>query len=263
MSHSNRLTIAQVRDLGRLIGDVRAITHDLVEQRRVLVDGACALLGADEGFFAQFADWQQGKNPVTVQTVPGSVVDPLVTRFTAEFYAEHAVAQDAMAKALFDATSGGPATTTVTWSDARDTYSSRQFPAFYEILRAMHFTDVIDPVVVDDQGNLIALSLHRLGKSRPFTPRQKKLCQLLAEELRWLKDTGRLNLQQVIKAPRLTPRLREVHGLLVSDLSSKEIAYRMKLSRHTVREYVARLYRIMGVNSRAEYLIRAMRGRQG
>jgi len=40
--------------------------------------------------------------------------------------------------------------------------------------------------VTDADGNLVTLSLHRIGaRSRTFTPRQKRLAKVLAEELRW------------------------------------------------------------------------------
>jgi DNA-binding CsgD family transcriptional regulator/GAF domain-containing protein len=48
----------------------------------------------------------------------------------------------------------------------------------------------------------------------------------------------------------LTPREREVAALVVDGLADREIAERLFLSRHTVSQYVKRIYRKLGVDSR-------------
>jgi DNA-binding CsgD family transcriptional regulator/GAF domain-containing protein len=48
----------------------------------------------------------------------------------------------------------------------------------------------------------------------------------------------------------LTPREREVAVLVVDGLADREIAQRLYLSRHTVSQYVKRIYRKLGVDSR-------------
>jgi DNA-binding CsgD family transcriptional regulator/GAF domain-containing protein len=48
----------------------------------------------------------------------------------------------------------------------------------------------------------------------------------------------------------LTPRESEVAVLIVEDLSDREIAERLCISRYTVHQYVRSIYRILGVSSR-------------
>jgi DNA-binding CsgD family transcriptional regulator/GAF domain-containing protein len=48
----------------------------------------------------------------------------------------------------------------------------------------------------------------------------------------------------------LTPREREVAGLVVDGLADREIAERIYLSRHTVAQHVKQIYRKLGVDSR-------------
>jgi DNA-binding CsgD family transcriptional regulator len=48
----------------------------------------------------------------------------------------------------------------------------------------------------------------------------------------------------------LTPREQEVAGLVADGLTDREIAERLYLSRHTVSQYVKRIYRKLGVDSR-------------
>lgn len=48
----------------------------------------------------------------------------------------------------------------------------------------------------------------------------------------------------------LTPREREIAALVVDGLADREIAEQLHLSRHTVSQYVKRIYRKLGVDSR-------------
>jgi DNA-binding CsgD family transcriptional regulator len=48
----------------------------------------------------------------------------------------------------------------------------------------------------------------------------------------------------------LTPREREVATLVVEWLADREIAERLYLSHHTVSQYLKRIYRKLGVDSR-------------
>jgi DNA-binding CsgD family transcriptional regulator/GAF domain-containing protein len=59
----------------------------------------------------------------------------------------------------------------------------------------------------------------------------------------------------------LTPREREVAALVVDGLVDREIAQRLYLSRHTVSQYVKRIYRKLGVDSRVA-LTRLLLGRR-
>lgn len=52
-------------------------------------------------------------------------------------------------------------------------------------------------------------------------------------------------------AVELSPREREVLGLICDDLNDGDIAERLKLSRNTVRNHVARIYAKLGVNRRS------------
>ncbi len=58
----------------------------------------------------------------------------------------------------------------------------------------------------------------------------------------------------------LPPSLTAVAELLVAGLSDKEITQRTELSLSTVRTYVARLYRRVGVHSRSELMARVAAG---
>lgn len=54
----------------------------------------------------------------------------------------------------------------------------------------------------------------------------------------------------------LSPRLEQTLRHLLNGASEKEVANRLKLSKHTVHVYVKALYRRYGVSTRAELLAR-------
>jgi two-component system response regulator DesR len=60
-------------------------------------------------------------------------------------------------------------------------------------------------------------------------------------------------------ASPLSPREREVLGLLASGATNREIAAKLHLSPHTVKEHTGKLYRKLEVRNRAEAVQRAER----
>jgi two-component system response regulator DesR len=57
----------------------------------------------------------------------------------------------------------------------------------------------------------------------------------------------------------LSPRERQVLGLLTTGATNREIAERLHLSPHTIKEHTSGLYRKLGVRNRAEAVQRAER----
>jgi DNA-binding NarL/FixJ family response regulator len=56
------------------------------------------------------------------------------------------------------------------------------------------------------------------------------------------------------KLEQLQPRLKKVMKLLLEGDSEKQVALKLKLSPHTIHEYVKDLYSELGVSSRGELL---------
>jgi ATP/maltotriose-dependent transcriptional regulator MalT len=57
----------------------------------------------------------------------------------------------------------------------------------------------------------------------------------------------------------LSGREREVVGLIAGGATNREIAQRLYLSPHTVKEHTSAIYRKLGVRNRAEAVKRAQR----
>jgi DNA-binding NarL/FixJ family response regulator len=59
---------------------------------------------------------------------------------------------------------------------------------------------------------------------------------------------------------RLAPRYRRTFDLLLTVLSEKQIAAELGLTPASLHEYVKAIYRILGISSRAELMVRAFKG---
>lgn len=85
-----------------------------------------------------------------------------------------------------------------------------------------------------------------------FTPRDAYLADLCLSEMAWPFTPDMNYTDPAIE--RLQPRLKKVMKLLLEGDSEKQVAYKLKLSPHTIHEYVKDLYAELRVSSRGELL---------
>jgi DNA-binding CsgD family transcriptional regulator len=98
-----------------------------------------------------------------------------------------------------------------------------------------------------------ALGLYRRRGRHAFSQREQVLAELFWQHFPWPeRETGKRQL--VDHSVPLTPREREVVSLLVKGDSRKQVALKLKLSEHTIADYLKEIYRKFQVRSRAELL---------
>lgn len=85
----------------------------------------------------------------------------------------------------------------------------------------------------------------RAARDRPFTDEDREVLHLVHLGIGAFFDLQRT---------RLTPRMRETLEILLTGASDKEIAARLDLSLHTVRQYVKTILRVHDVTSRAQLI---------
>jgi DNA-binding NarL/FixJ family response regulator len=72
-----------------------------------------------------------------------------------------------------------------------------------------------------------------------------------------------LKIQHTGGMARLTPREREVVRLVADGMRNQEIAARLNLTEHTVRNYMLRIFDKLGISSRVELVLYAFSGAEG
>jgi len=98
--------------------------------------------------------------------------------------------------------------------------------------------------------------LHRPLGDKAFSVRDRRIIWLFLREIR------RLLGNKLVRFGRpnpygLSPRMRQVLSLLAEGQSEKQVAETLKISPHTVHDYVKMLHRRLGVSSRGELLARS------
>lgn len=61
------------------------------------------------------------------------------------------------------------------------------------------------------------------------------------------------------ETPVLTPRLRQVLSLVAEGYSTAEVARELRLSKHTVKNYMERIFQRLGARDRTEAVAIALR----
>jgi DNA-binding CsgD family transcriptional regulator len=103
---------------------------------------------------------------------------------------------------------------------------------------------------------LMALCIFRpWDHPQRFTPRERLLLDTLHEGLAWLYRSES-TLERLNRATALTPRLKQTLDLLLAGDTERRVAQRMRISIHTVHDYVKALYQHFGVSSRSELMAR-------
>ncbi len=95
----------------------------------------------------------------------------------------------------------------------------------------------------------------RIGREKPrFTSGEQALLDLVHGEMSWIYQSDLALMPS--QTQTLSPRQRETLELLLAGFSEKQIAANLRLSRHTVHDYVKALHRRFQVCTRSELLAR-------
>lgn len=251
MAKSRRLTLAQVRAVGRLVDECRERGDNPRAWKAHLLDGLARLV--------------PGAYLTTGELGPPGPTGPRMLAFddlgatpALRAWQERVQAGEYGANPVGLLVAGLPGRCKT--RRRRDVMTDREWygSAFY--------TDWTSPTRIDDGilslylldgGGAFMISPTRATGDRPFERRDAKLVHLLQLEL--APHLGRSLATSGDPAARLSPRLRQTLDCLLDGDSEKEAALRMGISAATVREYVQALYRQFGVTTRAELMAHFLR----
>jgi DNA-binding CsgD family transcriptional regulator len=100
----------------------------------------------------------------------------------------------------------------------------------------------------------------RVGRPA-FTERDRVVVHVIFQQVDWLHRHGS-DVPAGEHVLRLSPRERQVLVLLLGGDSRKEVAHKLRLSEHTVGDYLKKIYKHFAVSSRAELLAYFIAGGQ-
>jgi len=104
-----------------------------------------------------------------------------------------------------------------------------------------------------------AAGFHRSSGKPPLAERERMIVHAIFQQVDWLHREG-TNVKAQDHVIQLSPRERHVLCFLLTGDSRKEIAAKLKLSEHTVGDYLKQIYKRFTVNSRSELLAQFIAG---
>lgn len=254
MSHSKTLTLQDLRNVFRILGDARELKHDKMQQEQVIVDGLCRILGASLGWASGFNGFVPGRTTQIEHFVPGEIQDRKVLQTIEQWSMLHCLDEDPMvslscpSRKNADVTCRSKKITTTQWARME----------IYEAVVAP--IDAVDSLVLwfryPKSDRVRGYAMQRLGNQREFSDKDVEIARLFAEELYVLFSEDHLEPGGQIEA--LPKRLQKVLPSLLGDKSQKQIAIETGLSYHTVRSYTRELYDLLGVGSRQALIARVL-----
>lgn len=119
-----------------------------------------------------------------------------------------------------------------------------------------HF--IVSAYPLQDAGYSAIGMYRRIGKPA-FSKRDRLLVHLVCQNVDWLHRDG-ADVPAAEKVIELSPRERQVMMLLMAGDGRKQVAQKLKLSEHTIGDYLKAIYRKFGVTSRSELLSQFISG---
>jgi DNA-binding CsgD family transcriptional regulator len=250
MRKSGRVRFRDVRSAYRLVHDCCDVGHDPKAWPALLVAGVAQLVDAQIGIAAEIGF--AGSPPVSTSYADMGWSSPK----DRDFWANHCLIEQNFREESsfqkFAAFRGRLITRSREQLVAdEDWYKSAEFNRNH---RTVGMDDrLASSAKVDHSSTLFTLILLRPVNRERFGARERRVVRMFHHEV-----AGHLGKSLVREAGGffhdLPPRLRRALRYLLEGDSQKQMACRMGLSRHTVHEYVTKLYGHFGIGSRGELM---------
>lgn len=260
MAQAKTISVGDAAALFELMGKLAETPSDLTRRREVALKGLMSLVPARVGIMATVDGLRRGAPPRSWKLV--SIVEvgwsSAAERAVFHRFMDATRWRDPFLDAFVQLDDGDVVTSSRDLLvEDRDWYSS---PHVHEVRKACNVDHCIYSANYLPQGMAAFIVLHRAwGDSTPFSARDRNLVQLFHTSLAWMYRADPV-LSGRVAAKSLPPRLEATLEHLLTGKSEKQIAAALKLSRHTVHDYVKAIYRRYGVSTRAELLAMHLHG---
>lgn len=247
---------SDVAGLLRLLNRLHTTPASEAPRPRLLLQGACELLGAPLGLaligMPENGAWRADA-AVHIHGRDAHSVRPLVASFIGHQPADPALRK--LLKKLQRRTEQSPLTAARADLIKNDAWYNGGHVR--EVRRALRIDDALYSACRLASGQVACVTLCReWDDRRKFNRRDRQTLHLLHEHTAWVHNDE--HSPASFESLPLSPREKQTLWKLLAGRGEKQIAAEMRLSRNTVHHYVKSIYRHFGVSSRAELLARWM-----
>jgi DNA-binding CsgD family transcriptional regulator len=253
--------IHAARRVIRLVGEVREIGRGTPAAREHLVGRLLVELGAAVGGAVRDEQFRVGgKNGCVEATLAGFDASTLTVYRAHDV---HGSDINPLLRAIMTAPrerGDDGSVLTATHRERVPTRAWERSPWVNEYARPAHVAHFLGSIRFMGVARGQGLGFMRAMGDRPFGDEEKAFLHLVNHECPALfAGMSGPESVRVLPPEQLAPRVRETLEHLLEGEPDKEIAARLGISPHTVRQYVKTIYRTFGVSSRAQLIAR--RGR--
>jgi DNA-binding CsgD family transcriptional regulator len=239
------ISVDRARRAVRLLGEARELGVGSEAARKHLLGGIAAEIGVAIGGAVDDRAYRiggsQGCARVTLTGFDPQTFDV--------YYAHHreGSAVNPVHRAIISLRAQGAAPEAVcaTSSELVDRRTWERAPWVAEIVRPARVEHFLTAVRFVASDAVQGFGFMRAANDPPFSDDDRAFVHLVRSECTLFGDE-----------PALAARARETLGWLLRGASDKEIAFEMRLSVHTVHQYVKTVFRAYGVSSRAQLFAR-------
>jgi DNA-binding CsgD family transcriptional regulator len=252
MCRFDLLSQADVGGVLRLVGEVAELPHEKTARRTHVLGALLKMIGGRSAVAMEMALAHEGPFARAGTVVNINTSSESEARGSELYLIHNSPADPALHEFL---AARGQTVTMLRAVDDKTWYRS----AHYDIVRRPFDIDhsLYCRLTLPD-GCDMAVGLQRCPGDPLFTERDKAIVHLLHTHAPHVYAASRTSADA--KLQQLAPRLRPVLRYLMQGDADKDIAAKLKLSRHTVHRYAQAIYREFGVHSRAELLAKHGRG---
>jgi DNA-binding CsgD family transcriptional regulator len=250
MFHYDAVREADMGALLRLVGEVTELPADKTVRRTHVLSGLLSLIGGRSAVAMEMALPEEGPlaRPGTIINI--NYASEVEARCSEQFLVYNDPPDPAMPGFL--AVRGQ----TITMTRGIEDNEYYRSPHFDIVRRPFDIDHVLYCRLTLPDGNDVAVGILRCPGDPVFGEREKAIAHLLHS---YAPHVYHVPKPMHPELDRLAPRLQPVLRCLLQGDADKDIAAKLKLSRHTVHRYAQVIYRELGVHSRGELLAKYAR----
>ncbi|QGJ69929.1 HTH luxR-type domain-containing protein [Planctomycetales bacterium 10988] len=259
MKKSKRIRLKDLRAIYQLLGECREMGDDHTLWKAHWAKGVAKLVDADMIMSGGLTGWRTGRLERMEDSFWSSNPNLDLTPWfrSLELWDEGGIDYQVLLPTFAESFQGQPSITTERQRLMDDKTWYRSFE-FQEIHRQLEVDNILVTIQeMQSQTNdayHTALIARQIGKQK-YGAFELNLIQLIQEETAPLIG-GALASVEEPKPSDLPPRVRQVLQCILEGDGDKQIAARLEISPHTVKQYVKTLFRFFQVNSRNELMAR-------